>query len=609
MSKTPALPREWVEDPPLIITSREEEQEMMSLTPQELTSIGRDLFGVTSSLDSISVVNSSNEDDTFKSELKMLDSELLKIPDEEMHTFITAMKERPELVNDAHRASFLRRDDFDAKRASRRLVSYWERRRELFGSEKVYLPLTLDGAMRDDVDNLSQGFVSALPVKDLNGRGIFFCNSGHLDWSKYSRESMQRTIWYLFELLAADPEVQKKGIIILSYTKQAVFQNFDHKFYRSTFEILDQYLPVRLRAFHLCSPPPFVHILFPVAKHLLGKRLRERLAVHYGSERDCVSSLLKYGLPADRIPTEMGGDLIIDRAAWPAEQLRIERHVLRENRTDNLDAIAETLTLLKKGVGSFNSQNNRKVSDEHDITNNAHNTLQAATCTSVIHNNDAVAHHEATCTSALIGSMTKSQVSVAEVDSERYLARRRRRPASEGDKMTSSPEFGGSDQRKTAVDVFSNEGNHSMNRAFDAVFTYPNLSLSQSFLLGSFKLPNMNKSALFEEQKFDSGKLSLKQTKKQLSGRLTENVTCCPGKRGRQSDPRMDKAVAAKLKNPELSLLDALNIGGFKFPDANKPGMAAAAVLDEENVSLAQRKNQLLRRLRNNRKNKEQAKI
>ena len=65
-----------------------------------------------------------------------------------------------------------------------------------------------------------------------------------------------------------------------------------------------------------------------------------------------------------------------------------------------------------------------------------------------------------------------------------------------------------------------------------------------------------------------------------------------------RGDPRMNRAVEAKLRNPGISLSDALKAGGFKYPPK-----ATASVLDEENVTLGQRKNQLNRRLRQARLN------
>lgn len=62
---------------------------------------------------------------------------------------------------------------------------------------------------------------------------------------------------------------------------------------------------------------------------------------------------------------------------------------------------------------------------------------------------------------------------------------------------------------------------------------------------------------------------------------------------GRKGDPRMHNAVNARLDDPNISLFHALKLGGFNYLD-DIDGKA----VDEENVTLAQRKNQLSRRLR-----------
>jgi hypothetical protein len=70
-----------------------------------------------------------------------------------------------------------------------------------------------------------------------------------------------------------------------------------------------------------------------------------------------------------------------------------------------------------------------------------------------------------------------------------------------------------------------------------------------------------------------------------------------PSKLGRRGDPRMHKAVRARLENPELSLLEALRFGGFVFPvDCSKAD--DASITDLDGVTLGQRKNQLSRRCR-----------
>ena len=51
-----------------------------------------------------------------------------------------------------------------------------------------------------------------------------------------------------------------------------------------------------------------------------------------------------------------------------------------------------------------------------------------------------------------------------------------------------------------------------------------------------------------------------------------------------------------------MSLLDAVLAGGFVFPNMNAPGVKLAEAKDLDGVSVHQRKNQLMRRLRTEKK-------
>mmetsp|Transcript_21588 Transcript_21588/g.31613 ORF Transcript_21588/g.31613 Transcript_21588/m.31613 type:complete len:780 (+) Transcript_21588:325-2664(+) len=73
-----------------------------------------------------------------------------------------------------------------------------------------------------------------------------------------------------------------------------------------------------------------------------------------------------------------------------------------------------------------------------------------------------------------------------------------------------------------------------------------------------------------------------------------EKVTTVePKKLGRKGDPRMHRSVAARLANPEMTLLEALKAGGFDTSSENPE-----RGVDGKGVTLSQRKNQLSRRLR-----------
>lgn len=68
-----------------------------------------------------------------------------------------------------------------------------------------------------------------------------------------------------------------------------------------------------------------------------------------------------------------------------------------------------------------------------------------------------------------------------------------------------------------------------------------------------------------------------------------------PSRLGRKGDPRMHKAVAARVANPSITLLQALRDGGFNF---TAEGEDDSTLVDSDGVTLGQRKNQLSRRLR-----------
>jgi len=73
---------------------------------------------------------------------------------------------------------------------------------------------------------------------------------------------------------------------------------------------------------------------------------------------------------------------------------------------------------------------------------------------------------------------------------------------------------------------------------------------------------------------------------------------------GRHGDERMNKAVKARQHDPKMSLLAALLHGGFIFPQLYTPGLKMSQVKDTEGVTVYQRKNQLNRRLREERNRK-----
>ena len=67
---------------------------------------------------------------------------------------------------------FLRREHMDPRSAAVRFVKYWNKRKETFGPEKYFLPLDIEGALKDDRVALEVGHWIILPKPDNHGRTI-----------------------------------------------------------------------------------------------------------------------------------------------------------------------------------------------------------------------------------------------------------------------------------------------------------------------------------------------------------------------------------------------------------------------------------------------------
>jgi CRAL/TRIO domain len=77
---------------------------------------------------------------------------------------------------------------------------------------------------------------------------------------------------------------------------------------------------VRMSAFHICHPPTFFKLIFPILKLFLGERLRKRIRVHSGDEEHVNASLVKLGLNNDILPSDLGGEVVLDFKNWLQER-------------------------------------------------------------------------------------------------------------------------------------------------------------------------------------------------------------------------------------------------------------------------------------------------
>lgn len=248
---------------------------------------------------------------------------------------------------------FLRCELFDAELAAKRIGQYWNRRIELFGENRAFKPLHLggDGALSsvhssDDGDSneqcetsdkddesmvqhtlkgLNLGFVRPTQTHDSGGRAIMFADpsrlSGYNKKDDGERLGVARAMWYVMHsVLEGNDTVQKIGLVLVAYPHHAKVSVVDRRLMKMNMESISGCIPVRIGGFHVCHPPWFFgKIVFPIMKVIMGERMRKRIRVHSGSEERVLENLKGYGLGREVLPSEIGGDVILDMDSWIQE--------------------------------------------------------------------------------------------------------------------------------------------------------------------------------------------------------------------------------------------------------------------------------------------------
>mmetsp|Transcript_38654 Transcript_38654/g.57478 ORF Transcript_38654/g.57478 Transcript_38654/m.57478 type:complete len:302 (-) Transcript_38654:149-1054(-) len=273
-------------------------------------------------------VHPDESPDLNSKSLKELELEVSKIADEEKDGYKQAVKNCPELLDDDFKLMFLRCEVFNVDLAAKRLVNYWNKRVTIFGPDKAFLPLTLDGAFKDDAVALGLGFAKIIPgVKDPSGRTLVFIDPSVQDRTLYTRESFCRSVWYVMHAALEDEVTQKKGIVFIGWPKQVKLSQFDRPQMQMNVGVIKGCIPLRVSAMHMCHPPGefFFNIIFPIIKRLMGERLRKRMRLYTGSDEAVLKELADpFGLTADMLPTQLGGQIVLDNAAWLEERKALE---------------------------------------------------------------------------------------------------------------------------------------------------------------------------------------------------------------------------------------------------------------------------------------------
>ena len=351
-------------------TREQEAAEIATLTVDEIVLAEADLRGVTAGLGRLQVSSSSSSSQVqsqsaaspfahdsdnntssslttvripTRSDLLAMEAALDKIPLSQKSAYLQACLRCPAADETApgsgdlyslsteFKAHFLERENCHPTRAAQRYVSYWTTRLDTFGSDLAYRPMTLSGALRDEVgDMVRHSVFQILPHTDKSGRAIIWFHLGNRRFDLLSEERESRILFYLYHTLCgdtSDAEIRRAGFVLLGTSANVDRTKTSFRQQQFLGQLADV-MPIHMRSGHICHPSPtFYYVIYPVLRMFMGRKWRLRTRLHYGDAEAILRELDTYGLPRARVPTEIGGTFVLNLPRWVGEQSMKEKHM------------------------------------------------------------------------------------------------------------------------------------------------------------------------------------------------------------------------------------------------------------------------------------------
>jgi hypothetical protein len=332
-------------------TVQDERNERMSMSIDDVYKVQSDLTGITLNMSALGVTKNStpaspaapaSEGSASAGEqpgcvrpvprsqeqtaiLRRLDDELAKLPSRLTVVHREARTHHPHLVNDEVKMQFVDCEEGDIALAAVRLARHWEARFDVFGSDRCFLPVTAEGAMRGEIEPmLRQGINAVLPVTDAAGRAIIFIDLSKRNFDVYSFVQEIRAMFYLAQCLAENDETRKRGLVFLIDGRNLQRSQYTRRMSMMS-HVMFECMPIPCRAFHVFPNWLINNVLSPVIKHFLPKGLRLRLKFHNSTGDAVLRELESFNLPKSCLPVQLGGDVIINNMGqWVAERTALE---------------------------------------------------------------------------------------------------------------------------------------------------------------------------------------------------------------------------------------------------------------------------------------------
>ena len=318
-------------------TEQDTQRELATLTIQELTKLQSDLTGIqaiTNGFSGLGLGGDTGGIDVYSGEstegpgssspappstndylrLAALEHHMSTLPAQSTAAYFRATTKCPDEVSNERKLLFLECEENNVPLAAERLALYWQYRLDCFGEDRCFEPMTLAGAMRGETMNMAEsGLFQLMPTTDAAGRAIIYLRMGKRDFSRYSVRQEVAWLTYLLEVVVQHKSLQSRGFVSILDLSNVTRKIYKRQSAHYMIRALEAAFPIRSCSRHLCHANPLVtNVIFPVVQRLASKNMRLGTRLHRVSGEDLLCSFAEFNLPRDRLPSDIGGSVVLD---------------------------------------------------------------------------------------------------------------------------------------------------------------------------------------------------------------------------------------------------------------------------------------------------------
>ncbi|XP_076053155.1 protein tyrosine phosphatase Meg2 isoform X3 [Oratosquilla oratoria] len=198
---------------------------------------------------------------------------------------------------------FLMARKFDVHRA----VSLYEQHEET----RLREGLTQLNPSKDPLKaELSTGKFTILPGRDSSGSAIAVFTARLHDPRQATHQTTLQGVVYQLDAALESTQTQRCGLVFVYDMTDSVYQNFDYQLSQKILNLLKGGYPARLKKVLIVTAPLWFKAPFKVLRLFVREKLRDRVFTVSSPE------VLINHIPADCLPSSLGGSLQIDHSAW-----------------------------------------------------------------------------------------------------------------------------------------------------------------------------------------------------------------------------------------------------------------------------------------------------